>query len=57
MSSTVKEVLKQALELDEADRASVAGALIEVLGQSLKRFDDSVSARLPSNEGTSSDRD
>ena len=31
MSSTVDEVLKQALALNEADRASVAGALIESL--------------------------
>ncbi len=31
MSPTVKEVLKQALALDETDRASVAGALIESL--------------------------
>ena len=31
MSSTVAEVLKQALALDEEDRASVAGALIESL--------------------------
>jgi hypothetical protein len=31
MSPTVAEVLRQALALDEADRASVAGALIESL--------------------------
>lgn len=31
MSPTVSEVLKQALSLDEQDRASVAGALIESL--------------------------
>lgn len=31
MNSTVDEVLKQALALDEGDRASVAGALIESL--------------------------
>ena len=31
MSPTASEVLKQALSLDERDRASVAGALIESL--------------------------
>lgn len=31
MSPTASEVLKQALSLDEQDRASVAGALIESL--------------------------
>jgi putative addiction module component (TIGR02574 family) len=31
MSPTAEEVLKQALTLDESDRASVAGALIESL--------------------------
>ena len=31
MSAPVKEVLKKALELDEHDRAEVAGALLESL--------------------------
>jgi putative addiction module component (TIGR02574 family) len=33
MSPTAEELLKQALSLDEKDRASVAGALIESLQQ------------------------
>jgi putative addiction module component (TIGR02574 family) len=33
MSPTAEELLKQALTLDEKDRASVAGALIESLHQ------------------------
>lgn len=44
MSPTASEVLKQALSLDEQDRASVAGALIESLDVSADADDDAEDA-------------